>query len=518
MIQKTSRRRFIGRTGGLAAGSLIGSTLVACATTPAAPTAAQQIAMDSTQALAAMRSGRMSAESYVGTMLARADQLADLHALISVDREGALAAARRIDAMRASGAALPVLAGLPIVVKDNINTRDLPTTGGTPALHNVRPKANAPSLQKLIDAGAIVIGKSNMHELAFGITSTNLSPFAGAVRNPYDRSRIPGGSSGGTAVAIASRIVTSGLGTDTGGSTRVPASLCGVVGLRPSVGNGGAERRYTDTNAVVPISHTRDTIGPMGRSVIDVALLDAAITGAPLAQPANPKGLRIGVPASFWADLDTETNRVMTAARTVLAGAGVVFVDVDTVGLAALNAKVSFQIALHEPIADIPAYLAATGVTGIDVATIAMQIASPDVKGAFGAIAADAFGGSYDEAIKVHRPRMQLLYASYFRDNALDAMMFPTTPLPAAEIDAANGSSKVSVNGGSPVDTFGAFIRNTDPGSNAGIPGISIPAGLTSGGLPVGLELDGPLGSDTRLIGVALAFEALLGPIRPPSV
>ncbi|MEO8059617.1 MAG: amidase family protein, partial [Burkholderiales bacterium] len=228
--------------------------------------------MNSAQAVAAIRTGRLSAEAYVSTLLARAEQLKDLNAFIVLDRAGAIAAARKVDAMRSSGVALPRLAGLPIVVKDNINTRDLPTTAGTAALRDVRPKANAPTLQTLIDAGAIVLGKTNMHELAFGITSTNLTSFAGPVKNPYDTSRIPGGSSGGTAAAIAARIVPSGLGTDTGGSTRVPAALCGIVGLRPSVGNGGAERRY-DSAGVVPISHTRDTVGPMGRSVADVALL-----------------------------------------------------------------------------------------------------------------------------------------------------------------------------------------------------------------------------------------------------
>ena len=423
-----------------------------------------------------------------------------------------------VDALRSSGGALPALAGLPIVVKDNINTRDLPTTGGTPALRGVRPSANAPTLQKLVDAGAIVLGKSNLHELAFGITSTNLSPFAGPVRNPYDRTRIPGGSSGGTAAAIAARIVTSGLGTDTGGSTRVPAALCGVVGLRPSVGNGGGERRYTDTNAVVPISHTRDTVGPMGRSVADVALLDAVVTSSPQASAVSASGLRIGVPASFWAGLDNDVARVMNAARATLAKAGVVFVEVDTVGLMDVNNKVSFQLALHEPIADIPAYLAATGVRGIGVTEIAAQIASPDVKGAFGAITADAFGGAYDAAIKVHRPQLQALYANYFRDNKLDAMMFPTTILPASAIDAVNGSGKVSINGGPPADTFGSYIRNTDPGSNAGIPGLSMPAGMTPSGLPVGLELDGPLGSDARLLGMALTFEILLGRLPAPAI
>ena len=238
--------------------------------------------------------------------------------MIVLDSAGAMAAARRIDAMRDSGNTLPRLAGLPIVVKDNINTANLPTTGGTAALRGVQPKSNAPSLQKLLDAGAIVIGKSNLHELAFGITSTNLTPFAGAVKNPYDRTRIPGGSSGGTAAAIAARIVPAGLGTDTGGSTRVPAALCGIVGLRPSVGNGGAQRRYTDTNAVVPISHTRDTVGPMARTVADVALLDAVITGSPLATAVPLRGLRIGVPASFWAGMDSQLAAVVIKAEARL--------------------------------------------------------------------------------------------------------------------------------------------------------------------------------------------------------
>ena len=216
-----------------------------------------------------IRDKKISAVSAIRAALERAEQLKDLNAFIVLNREGALAAAALVDAGKTTGA----LAGLPIVVKDNINTADLPTSAGTPALRNARPGRNAPSLQKLLDAGAIVIGKANMHELAFGITSTNLSSFAGPVKNPYDKSRIPGGSSGGTAAAIAAGIATCGLGSDTGGSTRVPAALTGTVGLRPSVGNGGAERRYDDANLVVPISHTRDTVGPMGRTVADVALL-----------------------------------------------------------------------------------------------------------------------------------------------------------------------------------------------------------------------------------------------------
>jgi mandelamide amidase len=274
--------------------------------------AAQQLQLTSVQAVEAMRLARLSATSYVGTLLARAKAQQDLNTTIALNEHGALAAAAAVDAARSRGAALPRLAGLPIVVKDNINSHDLPTTGGTAALRGVRPATNAPSLQKLLDAGAIVLGKSNLHELAFGITSTNFS--AGAVKNPYDKTRIPGGSSGGTAAAIAARIVPAGLGTDTGGSTRIPAALCGIVGLRPSVGNGGAQRRSTDTHAVVPISHTRDTGGPRARTVADVALLDSVITGTPLASAAALQGLRIGVPRSFWSGLDRSLGAVVDAA------------------------------------------------------------------------------------------------------------------------------------------------------------------------------------------------------------
>src|SRR6202166_5165675 len=203
------------------------------ADTPA-PTAAELVA--------SIRDKKITAVSAVRAALECAGQLKDLNAFIVLNRDGALAAAAKVDAGETKGA----LAGLPIIVKDNINTADLPTSGGTPALRRARPTKNAPSLQKLLDAGAIVIGKTNMHELAFGITSTNLSPFAGPVKNPYDTTRSPGGSSGGTSAAIAARIVACGLGSNTGGSTRVPAALTGTVGLRPSVGNGGAERRYHD--------------------------------------------------------------------------------------------------------------------------------------------------------------------------------------------------------------------------------------------------------------------------------
>src|SRR3979411_434336 len=274
----------------------------------------------SAEIFADIRTGKMTAVSAVQAALERAEKFKNLSAFIVLNRDGALAAAAQVDAGQKTG----VLAGLPIVVKDNINTADMPTSGGTPALQNARPARNAPSLQKLLDAGAIVIGKTNMHELAFGITSTNLSSFAGPVKNPYDKTRIPGGSSGGTSAAIAARIVACGLGSDTGGSTRVPAALTGTVGLRPSVGNGGVERRYDDANLVVPISHTRDTVGPMGRTVADVALLDSVITGTPMAQAEPLRGKRLGVPAACWSGAGRDVENVMKAPRDRLGDAGVV--------------------------------------------------------------------------------------------------------------------------------------------------------------------------------------------------
>lgn len=512
----SSRREFLAGSAALAAGPLLATA--GCASAPpyrGVPLSVQQqLDLTAVQAVAAIADGSLNAETYVSTLLDRADALQDLHALLAVDRAGAIAAARDVDARRDTQRPLRRLAGLPIVVKDNINSERMPTTAGTPALRGVQARRNAPTLQKLVDAGAIVLAKTNLHELAFGITSTNLA--TGAVRNPYDRSRIPGGSSGGTAAAIAARIAPAGLGTDTGGSVRIPAALCGIVGLRPSVGNNIDQRRYTDTGAVVPISHTRDTVGPMARTVADVALLDSVITFTAPAQPAALRGLRLGVPPSFWAGLDRDLAAVVQAARAKLADAGVVFIEADLPGLAELNGKISFALALHEPIADIPAYLAATGVAGITLADIARQVASPDVRAAFGAIMADAMGKDYDAAVAEYRPRLQALYADYFAANQVDAMLFPTTPAPAVPIDLQAGSGKFSINGGPLVDVFGTFIRNTDPGSNAGIPGLALPAGLTPAGLPVGIELDGPVGSDRRLLAIGLAFEQVLGPLPPP--
>src|SRR4051812_23935692 len=507
MAEELSRRDILASSAALAVGAAIPSIAAV------SPAIAQSVPSSAAEIVAAIRAKKITATQVAKAAIARAEQLKDLNAFIFLNKEGALVTAAEIDEGRTGR-----LAGLPIVIKDNINTIYMPTSGGTPALHNQQVRTDAPSFKALFEAGAIIIGKTNLHELAFGITSTNLSPFAGAVKNPYDKTRIPGGSSGGTAAAIAAGIVTCGLGTDTGGSTRIPAALTGTVGLRPSVGNGGAERRYNDADLVVPISHTRDTVGPMGRTVADVALLDSVITGASIPAAEPLRGKRFGVPGSLWAGLQGDVENVMKAARQKLEGAGAVFVEADIAGLFEQNAKVSFPVALHEPIADFPAYIKASEIEGVSLADIAAKIASPDVKGAFGAIMADAFGDKYQDAITVQRPALQKMYADYFCDNNVDAILFPTTIAPAPLIDTVKGSGEMSINGGAPVPTFDTMIRNTDPGSNAGIPGLSLFAGMTPGGLPVGLEIDGPVGSDTRLLALGLSIEAILGNPPPPKL
>ena len=488
--------------------------------------------MTATQAVAALKSGSLSATTYVTTLITRAKAVSDLNAMIMLDEAGAMAAAKQFDADRAAGKSLGPLAGLPIVVKDNINSKGMKTTGGTSSLRNFQPATNAPSLQKLIDAGAIVLGKSNLHEWAFGITSTNftlgIDPISKAAtrpcKNPYDTTRVSGGSSGGTAVAVAARFAPAGLGTDTGGSTRIPAAFCGIAGFRPSVGDGpGKGRRYPDTaNDALPISTTRDTLGPMARTVADLALLDAVISGTTAPSAKTLKGVKIGIPASFWAGLDDSVKTVALAAKQKLADAGVVFVDADLTGIMALNDSMSFPIALHEPVAAIPAYLLANKAPVSSVKEVSDQLASPDVQGAFGAILGDVFGGAYADVMATKRPALQKLYKDYFATVGVEAVMFPTTILAAPKIDAAKGSSTVTytVSGAeqSGKDTFGTCIRNTDPCTNAGIPSVSIPAGMTAGGLPVGMQIDGPLGSDANLLSIGMGIEGVWGSLKAPAI
>jgi indoleacetamide hydrolase len=323
------------------------------------------------EAADAIRTGGLTAETLADTLLARCATATSLNAFITLAPDDVRAAARRADEHRRRGGRLGPLHGVPLALKDNIDTADFPTTAGTPGLARHRPARNAPVVQRLLDAGALVLGKANLQELAYGPTTNNAA--FGPTRNPYDRMRIPGGSSGGTGAAVAARLVPAGLGTDTAGSVRVPGALCGITTFRPST------LRWPQAG-IVPISHTRDTAGPMTRSVADCVLLDGIVTGsATEVAPADLEGLRLGVPRGhFWENLDAELGEILEGALGRLRDAGVVLVEGDVAGVATLDAAAGFPIALYEFVADLERYLAEHA-TGLDFASLAAQVKSPAV-------------------------------------------------------------------------------------------------------------------------------------------
>lgn len=469
--------------------------------------------LTTTEAAADLCAGKYSSETLIRAMLERASARTDLNAFITLDETGAVSAAQAIDAARTIGNCRP-LEGVPVVIKDNIEAAGMPTTAGTPALKDYIPQADSPVVARLRDAGAVILGKTNMHELAFGISGYNTAFKSGdepGVRNAYDRKKIAGGSSSGNGAAIGARIVTAGLGTDTGGSVRIPCALNGCASLRPTVG------RYPQ-QGIVPISRSRDTAGPMAASMEDVALLDRVIAGGDEIMAADLSKVRVGVVGVKLANLDADTKAAFDDALGIMKANGVTVVEVEMPGLMDLNAAIGFPLALFEAYDDMVHYLDSSD-SGKTIHEVAQHIASPDVKGTYdGLVIPRKLPGpdntlvdaqpAYEAAMTTSRPALQALYNDTFSRHTLDALVFPTVPVVA--IDANPDSSSV--------DNFVMYIQNTDPGSNAGLPGLQIPVSLgASSGLPVGLELDGPADSDRKLIAIGLALEGLFGRLPAPS-
>jgi indoleacetamide hydrolase len=462
--------------------------------------------LGATEVLSAFASGSLSARDYAENLLNGIGEADALNVISDINPENLIEQAKASDERRQSGKA-GLLEGLPLILKENINTSSLATAAGTKALAGFVAKTDAPAASALRNQGGIIGAKAKMHELAFGITSNNSC--SGPVRNPYDKKLIPGGSSGGTAAAIAARLFPVGLGTDTGGSCRIPAALCGIVGFRPTTG------RY-NSSAVVPISHSRDTVGPLARSVADVSLLDSVLAGdlSPGAVPTDLSKVRLGKPKTrFYEDLEPAVLSAVERSLAALEAAGATIIEFDFPEIWEHNDAFSFPVVFYEVMRDLPSYLSEYA-SDVAFDDLLAGIASPDVKGALesqlgdGAMPKEA----YEAAINVHRPAMREIYNSSFEQHSLNGIIFPTTPLRARPI----GQDETVELNGALQPTFPTYIRNTDLGSNLGAPGISLPCGL-EGGLPVGIEIDGIEGGDEALLSLASAVEEVLTPLPAPS-
>lgn len=453
-----------------------------------------------------IRLGEIGVEEYARALLVRWEAGRSLNAFVSLDLDRVVEAAREADRGRQRGESPGPLHGVPIAVKDVFDVAGLPTTAATPALQDHVPPRSAPLVERLLEAGAIVLGKANMHELAFGVTSDN--ELTGAVRNPYDPTKSPGGSSGGTAAAIAARIAPAGLGSDTGGSSRIPAAHCGVAGWRPSTG------RYP-VEGMVPMCHTRDAPGFMARSVADVALLDEIVCGEEETPPLALEGLRVGLPKEhYFADLDGRVAAVIDAELERLRGLGVRFVEIDPSGFLTEVRSTTVPIMAWELPRDLARYLDAAGLD-LDVETVVDAVASPYVKSELEKILERAedpeLADRYRRAVDEILPGLRRAYRSRFREHEISAIAFPTAPLAPVPV----GENDTVVVDGEQVSVW-RTLRNTVPASLLGAPGLSLPAGRTEEGLPVGLELDGPPGADRTLLAVGLAWELTAEELPPP--
>ncbi len=459
------------------------------------------------EAMAAFRDGVLSSTELVEACLERCDDGRELNVYVTLDRAGALAAAGAADAARRAGEPLKPLSGIPIVIKDNIHCTGLPCTAGSPAFADFVPAEDAPTVRTLREAGAIILGKTNMHELAFGATGYNGAFNTGwevGVRNPYDSTRIAGGSSSGSAAALGARMALAALGTDTGGSMRIPPALNGCASLRPSHG------RYSD-QGVIPIARSRDTVGPMALCMADVALLDGVITGDHALPSITLEALRFGIPAECWRNLDDDTQEQAHAALDKLRAHGVQLVPIEDAGLLALNEPVGFSVVIHEAYDCMVEYLHAYG-HGMTIEQVAEKLHSPDVRYIYEnwvlprrIPSADQLvdsGPLYHAAQNGGRQALRERYQDLFESLRLDGLLFPTTAVvaPLAQEEVNQPAS------------FERLIQNTEPAASAGLPCIQVPAGLgTRSGLPVGMELDGPLGSDRRLLAIGQLLESIFG-------
>ena len=435
---------------------------------------------------AAIRDRRMSSEAATRGCLDRIEERNPaINAYITVFAEEALAAARQADAEIAGGAYRGLLHGVPISLKDLIDVQGAPTTAASRVRDGQVATRTAPTAARLRDAGAIVLGKTNLHEFALG--TTNEESAFGPVRHPIEPSRSPGGSSGGSAASVLDGQAYGSIGTDTGGSVRIPAAACGVVGLKPSVGE-------IPVDGVVPLSATMDHVGALSRSVEDAGILYDALRGVGIErrEPAPIASLTLGVPRGyFFAVLDPQVAAAFDAACARLAEAGAKLEDVEIPHAADIAA-----IYLHLVLAEAAAYHAKMLDSRADDYTPGVRIRLEM--------------GRYilaEDYVRALRGRQVLIGEVEGALHGRDALVLPSLAIAAPKLGAAT----VKV-GGAEEPVRNVMLRLTQLFNITGHPAISIPCGKTAEGLPIGAQLVGPLNRTGDLLRAAAAAEPYFGP------
>ncbi len=439
--------------------------------------------MDDLQSLAAdLRVRRVSSRELVTESLRQIERLdSKLNAFITVTGETALREADQRDRELASGIDRGPLHGIPIAHKDLMRTKGVRTTAGSKIYADYIPQRDAAIVTKLHDAGAVSVGKTGLHELAYGITSNN--PHFGAIHNPWDLARIPGGSSGGSAAAVAAGMVPFTTGTDTGGSIRVPASFCGIVGLKPTFGR-------VNIRGVLPLGFSQDHVGPLTRTVRGAAIAFQAMVDGPsgYVPPENPDltGLRVGWPKNFFMEqVDPEVDTAVRAALQTSAGLKAHAIEVEMPDMDALRAAASTCLLVEAATAVRP-YLDRRADFGADV------LAMLDRGQAIPAI-------DYIEALRTRR-RVGRQFAKLFEQ--VDCIFTPTTPITAPKIGQINVEIR-----GAMEEVRTAATRFTRVMNALGLPAISIPCGFSRRGLPIGLQMIAAAGQEDLLLRVAAAME-----------
>lgn len=450
-----------------------------------------------TTTLQNMRAGKISTVEYLADLLAYSKLHRSLEAYITNTGEQAFAAAQTPHKRDAT----LLLQGIPFAVKDNIDVAGIPTTAGTPRLKQHIPTINSGIWQNLASQGALLFGKASMHELAYGVTGQCTgSPTA---LNPCNNHHLAGGSSSGTASAVAAGFVPVGLGTDTGGSVRIPAAVCGIFGFRPTTG------RYPN-DGIVLISPTRDTAGIMARNIEDILLLDGIITGKNHSVPTvktTPQLIKFALPKHAWENIDTEVEHILLNCLYLLQKAGytVIHTNADIYGgLTDELLSVATTIPAAETLDAIANYLKETHSTAT-VEDVIQNIASQDVRNVLLPLIDTPIPHHiYHEALTKQK-NLRELANKVHRKLDVDAVITPTTITTAAPVDINN---YINING-TDIPTFQAYIRNTASAPVLGRPSITIPVGKTSKGLPVGLMLDGFPNDDVPLLQIALQCSRL---------